>query len=267
MCFNTVIVNLKGKNDYRGLIKSLYYEFSHNKDGIFLYNSLTGNVVREVGTDEQYRKIIDDFDFSANENSLIHMHLRLATRGKVNRDNVHGWNYKLDGEEYLCSHNGSYNEYKYYTSSKRKHSKKYYEGEKDNTISGLGYYYSYYGSYSGGYLGDNSDSKEFFDKLFVALNKGDRIEKLIKDFYGVAFCTSANTILAITHDKSVKIAYLGDSLVLSNESLYTDLSYNADGYEFKVESPEMYNKMILIDIKKRKVKELYKFTYSGSWSE
>ena len=267
MCFNTVVINLKGKNDYRGLIKSLYYEFSHNKDGIFLYNSLTRNVVREVGTDEQYRKIIDNFDFNTNENTLIHMHLRLATRGKVNRDNVHGWNYKLDGEEYLCSHNGSYNEYKYYTSSKRKRSKKFYEGEEDNVISGLGYYYSYYGSYPGSYLGDNSDSKEFFDKLFVALNKGDKVEKLIKDFYGVAFCTSPNSILAISHDKSMKIAYLGDSLVLSNESLYTDLSYNADGYEFKVESPEIYNKMILIDIKKRQVKELYKFSYGWSWSE
>ena len=90
---------------------------------------------------------------------------------------------------------------------------------------------------------------------------------MIKYFYGVAFCTSPNTILAITHDKSMKIAYLGDTLILSNESLYTDLSYNAGDYEFKVESPEMYNKMILIDIKKRKVKELYRFTYSGSWSE
>ncbi len=65
----------------------------------------------------------------------------------------------------------------------------------------------------------------------------------------------------------LQIAYLGDTLVLSNESLYTDVSYNADGYEFKVESPEVYNKMILIDIRKRQVKELYKFTYSGSWLE
>jgi len=267
MCFNSVIVNLKGKNDYKGLVKSLYYEFSHNKDGIFLYNSLNGRIIREVGTDEDYRSIIDNFDFSTDTNSLIHMHLRLATRGKVNRDNVHGWNYKLDGEEYLCSHNGSYNEYKYYTSSKHKHSKKSYEGYKDDAIGSLVYYGGYPYSYYGSYLGDNSDSKEFFDKLFVALNKGDRIEKLIKDFYGVAFCTSANTILAISHDKSIKIAYLGDSLVLSNESLYTDLSYNADGYEFKIESPEVYNKMILIDIRKRKVKELYKFTYSGSWLE
>ena len=99
------------------------------------------------------------------------------------------------------------------------------------------------------------------------MNREGKIEKLIKDFYGVAFCTSANTILAISHDKSMKIAYLGDSLVLSNESLYTDLSYNAGDYEFKIESPEVYNKMILIDIRKRKVKELYKFTYRGSWLE
>ena len=264
MCFNMVIINLKGQNNYHNIIKYAYSEFSHNKDGIFLYNSYNNSIVREVGNDEQYRKIIDEFDFSTNENSLIHMHLRLATRGKVNKDNVHGWSYVMDGETFLCSHNGSYNEYKYYTSSKHKHSKKSYEGYKDDAIGSLVYYGGYPYSYYGSYLGDNSDSKEFFDKLFVALNKGDRIEKLIKDFYGVAFCTSPNTILAISNDKSIKIAYLGDTLILSNESLYTDLSYNADGYEFKVESPEVYNKMILIDIKKRKVKELYKFSYGWS---
>jgi len=267
MCFNVVILNLKGKNDYRGLIKSLYNEFNNNKDGIFLYNSFTQRVVREVGTHEDYIRIIDNFDFSTNENSLIHMHLRLATRGKVNRDNVHGWSYRLDGEEYLCSHNGSYNEYKYYTSTKHKGSKKLYEGEKHSTSLLAEYYASYQYSYYGNYLGDNSDSKEFFDKLFVMLNKEGKIEKLIKDFYGVAFCTSANKILAISHDKSMKLAYLGDSLILSNESLYTDLSYNANGYEFRIESPEIYNKMILIDIRKRQVKELYKFTYTGDWFE
>jgi len=267
MCFNVVILNLKGQNNYRDLIKSLYYEFSDNKDGIFLYNSLTGNVVREVGTDEMYRWIIDNFDFSTDANSLIHMHLRFATRGKVNRDNVHGWTYRLDDEEYLCSHNGSYNEYKYYVSTKHKRSKKYNEGEKGSITIDSMYYGSYPYSYYGSYLGDNSDSKEFFDKLFNVLNNGGKIGKLIKDFYGVAFCTSSNKILAISHDKSLKLAYLGDSLILSNESLYEDLSYNAGDYEFKVDSPEIYNRMILIDIRKKQVKELYKFTYTGDWFE
>ena len=263
MCFNVVILNLKRKNNYQDLIKSLYYEFSNNKDGLFLYNSLTGNIVREVGTDTDYIRVIDNFDFTTNQNSLIHMHLRLATRGKVNKENVHGWAYKFNNETFLCSHNGSYNEYRYYTSSKRKGIKKFYEGGEDSVIISSGYYGSYPYSYYGYHLGDNSDSKEFFDKLFVMLNEGMNIQKLIKDFYGVAFCTSENSILAISHDKSLKLAYLGDSLILSNESLYTDLSYNADGYEFKVESPEIYNKMIMIDIRKRQVKELYNFTYGG----
>jgi len=267
MCFNVVIVNLKGQNDYKELIRSLYNEFNNNKDGIFLYNSRSGNVVREVGTDQEYKWIIDNFDFSTDVNSLIHMHLRLATRGKVNKDNVHGWSYTWNGETFLCSHNGSYNEYKYSTSSKHKGSKKLYEGEKDIITISSAYYGSYPYYYYDSYLGDNSDSKEFFDKLFSILNSGGKIGKLIKNFYGVAFCTSTDKILAISHDKSIKLAYLGDSIVLSNESLYTDLSYNVDGYEFKVESPEVYNKMILIDIKKRQVKELYKFTYTGDWLE
>jgi len=225
MCFNVVILNLKGRNDYRELIKTLYDEFNSNKDGIFLYNSLTGDIIREVGTDKEYRWIIDNFNFSTDVNSLIHMHLRLATRGKVNKYNVHGWSYTWNNETFLCSHNGSYHNY----------------------------------------LGDNSDSKEFFDRLFVMLNEGMNIEDLIKDFYGVAFCTSTDKILAISYDKSIKLAYLGDSIVLSNESLYEDLSYNAGGYELKVDSPEIYNKMILIDIRKKQVKELYEFTYTGSW--
>jgi len=263
MCFNLVIINLKGQNNYQKIVEYAYDEFSHNKDGLFLYNSKTGNVVREVGTDTDYRKLIYNFDFTTGENSLIHMHLRLATRGKVNRDNVHGWSYTWNNETFLCSHNGSYNEYKYYTSTKHKHNKKLYEGEEISIILDSGYYGSYPYSYYANYLADNSDSKEFFDKLFVILNRGGEIESLIKDFYGVAFCTSPNSILAISRDKSIKLAYLGDSLILSNESLYTDLDYSVNGYKFRIESPEIYNKMILIDIRKRQVKELYKFTYSG----
>jgi len=232
-----------------------------------MYNSATNDIVREVGTNEEYRKIIDNFDFTTNENSLIHMHLRLATRGKVTKDNVHGWSYIWNGETFLCSHNGSYNEYKYSTSSKHKGSKKLYEEEEDIITISSAYYRSYWYPYYYNYLGDNSDSKEFFDKLFGILNNGGKIEKLIKNFYGVAFCTSTDKILAISYDKSIKLAYLGDSLILSNESLYTDLSYDADGYKFKIESPEIYNKMILIDIRKRQVKELYKFTYTGEWLE
>jgi len=265
MCFNTVIVNLKGQNDYRELIRSLYSEFSNNKDGIFLYNSYTGNVIREIGTDKEYRWIIDNFDFTTNANSLIHMHLRLATRGKVSKDNVHGWSYKWNGETFLCSHNGSYNEYKYSTSTKHKGNKKLYEGEKDSiTINSL-YYGSYPYYYYSNYLGDNSDSKEFFDKLFNILNEGEEIGNIIKDFYGVAFCTSKDKILAISYEKSIKLAYLGNSLILSNEALYTNVRYNVDGYKFRIESPEILDKIILIDIKKKEVEELYNLTYSGVW--
>ncbi len=60
MCFNMVIINLKGQNNYRNIIKYAYDEFSHNKDGLFLYNSFTNSIVREVGTDIEYRQIIDN---------------------------------------------------------------------------------------------------------------------------------------------------------------------------------------------------------------
>ena len=267
MCFNAVIVNLKGKNDYRDLVKSLYYEFSHNKDGIFLYNSSTGNVVREVGNDTDYRRIIDNFDFSTNENSLIHMHLRLATRGKVNRDNVHGWSYTFNNETFLCSHNGSYNEDKYIIPPKYKGN----EGEQKAVYENSPYSYTldswYYGSYYNRYLGDNSDSKEFFDKLFKKLQSEKKIDKLIRDLYGVAFCTSQNKILAISYKKSIKLQYHDNAIILSNEALYTDLVYNIYEYKFNIETPEIYNKMILIDIQKKEVKELYNFNHIEWWSK
>ncbi len=138
MCFNMVIINLKGQNNYRNIIKYAYDEFSHNKDGLFLYNSFTNSIVREVGTDIEYRQIIDNFDSTLDTNSLLHMHLRLATRGRVNRDNVHGWSYRLDDEEYLCSHNGSYNEDKYTLAPKYKSN----EGVQKTTYESTPYSYT-----------------------------------------------------------------------------------------------------------------------------
>ena len=267
MCFNMVIINLKGQNNYHNIIKYAYSEFSHNKDGIFLYNSYNNSIVREVGNDEQYRKIIDEFDFSTNENSLIHMHLRLATRGKVNKDNVHGWSYVMDGETFLCSHNGSYNENKYIISYKYKGN----EGERKTLYENVQYYYTldswYHGGYYDKYLGENSDSKEFFDKLFKKLQSEKKIDKLIRDFYGVAFCTSQNKVLAISYKKSIKLQYHSNAIILSNEALYTDLIYNVYGYKFNIETPEIYNKMILIDIEKKEVKELYNFNHIEWWSK
>jgi len=262
MCFNLVIINLKGQNNYQNLIKYTYNEFSHNKDGLFLYNSLTGNIVREVGTDESYRRIIDNFGFTTNENSLIHVHLRLATRGKVTKDNVHGWSYTWNNETFLCSHNGSYHDDKYIIPPKYKGN----EEEQKTTYDTMSYSYplgsEWYSESYYRYLGDNSDSKEFFDKLFQGIDKEKKIYKLIRDFYGVAFCTSQNKVLAISYKKSIKLQYYNNAIVLSNEVLYTDLTYNISGFKFKISTPEVYNKMILIDIKKREVKELYDFTYT-----
>ncbi len=143
------------------------------------------------------------------------------------------------------------------------------EGEQKTVYDTISYSYPlgsewYSGSYYR-YLGDNSDSKEFFDKLFQNMDKEKKINKLIRDFYGVAFCTSQNKVLAISYKKSIKLQYYNNAIVLSNESLYTDLTYNISGYKFKISTPEIYNKMILIDIQKKEVKELYDFTYSVVW--
>ncbi len=72
-------------------------------------------------------------------------------------------------------------------------------------------------------------------------------------------------MLAISYRKSIKLQYYNNAIVLSNEALYTDLTYNIGGYKFNIEIPEIYNKMILIDIKKKEVKELHNLAYSVVW--
>ncbi len=220
MCYNLIVINTDKKEKKRvgELLSYIFESFRYNHDGAFLFNSTNNQYVRTLDY-EEFKRVLSN---QVLGNGYIHMHLRLASHGSVNVDNIHGWQF----DNYYCSHNGSY-----------------FEG------------YTYYGLHYGYDNNNNTDSFQFFNKYKNEINKNKLSKIDLTGFFGVAFCTPKDNtnkrIVMISKNKSIKVYKFGSLLLFSNEPLdflYSPLKFA--GFEFNnVIKTEIENQIIVYDYK------------------
>jgi len=188
MCINVVAIG-KDRNEIRDVIEETFIaNKKSNDDGFFVGDIANNKFIRTLDEKEALKTI------KSLNSTYVHLHLRAATSGKVNVENVHGWRF----EDYLVSHNG------------------------------------YYGEKTYSKIDDNSDSFNMFNDIDYSTIDTiiQSINKIKYNIYGVIFMTSPSTIIAAGIDKAVRVYKTKDNLYLANTDL--DLTENFFGLSFDV---------------------------------
>jgi len=200
MCFNIVIINVYKKTPKDNVIDKILsvidYEAQLNHHGYSIhYVSYDREYVLRT---LDYKKFREELEKLLNTPfRLIHIHLRLASAGSIDEQNVHMW--KVG--DYRVSHNGHVSSYGY-----RYH---YRIGESIQLIS----------------LAGDSDTKKLvddpeFQKHLIEHN----LEKLgvllmNKGFWGVMFASSPDNLIMISKEKSIKVYYYKGLLMFVNDDV------------------------------------------------
>jgi len=200
MCFNIVLINVYKKTPKDNVIDKILsvidYEAQLNHHGYSIhYVSYDREYVLRT---LDYKKFRDELEKLLNTPfRLIHIHLRLASAGSIDEQNVHMW--KIGS--YRVSHNGHVTAYGY-----RYH---YRMGESIQFIS----------------LTGDSDTKKLvddpeFQKHLIEHNL-EKLGTLLvnKGFWGVMFASSPNNLIMISKDKSIKVYYYKGLLMFVNDDI------------------------------------------------
>jgi len=184
--------------------------------------------------------------------SIIHIHLRYASSGVINIDNVHMWRIANNDNYYYVSHNGYV--HKYSRSRYVIENGKVYIIVNDSNI------------YSDTYELVNNNA-EFRELIFKENFK--RLSRLLDDveFHGVMFLTNPSDLIVIAIGKEVYIYDYGNVLIMSNSDFTEMLSewfgkYRKYGFVFnrKIPHTTLNNVIFKYDVEKMKIKKIYRIS-------
>jgi len=165
MCFNMILYCPFPCRIEDGAIEIAVKKLAYNDDGFLVYATRGRKVIRYVRT-LSIRQALATL-VTLPPFTLLHIHFRAATSGRIDVDNVHGW--KIG--EFVVSHNGSVIEY-------------LHSGVKSDSRMLV------------------EDDVEF--RKAVLGRKWEDVAKIVEDrrFYGVMFLTSPTEVYVIARCKS-----------------------------------------------------------------
>ncbi len=195
MCFNVVCIALK-KNKYINvpeLYQKVKYHSIINNDGfsIHVVNSSNNEFILRTTELDEFENYIENFVKIMRKVKLVHVHFRKATSGAVTPENAHMFPVTTTKRVFRLSHNG-------FVSGFEKNNEK-----SDTRIM--------------------SEDPQFSSAIEYLIEKQNprKLVKYIKtrDFYGIAFLTSPDTVIAISRNKDMHIYYDRSILCMSNSLL------------------------------------------------
>jgi hypothetical protein len=190
MCFNVVVISRKPKKTFSaGTVLEIVKGQSYvNNDGFSAHAvDVSGqeHVIRTLSFGEFTEKLRE-----LRRLKMLHVHFRAASCGAVTVENVHMFPVEVAGTVYRLSHNGHVGKF---TTPGR--------GGCDTKSDTL-------------MMSEDEDFVRALEKL-IARGSPKKLIKYLKkaDFYGVAFITSSDRVIAVSRKKPIHIYYEDNGLL------------------------------------------------------
>jgi len=233
MCFNMVVFNPSGRKLPEVLVEVVKDQMRVNRHG-FSFHAVIGGDDLVLRTLNQGKFLNELKNVTEKSPRLLHTHLRLASAGAVNDENIHMWRVG----RYHISHNGSVALFAQYPSELYLYHLHQTGPVKSDTLQLI-------------------ESPEFVEALNLLDSKPKELWKVLKKygFYGVMFMTSKDGVIAVSVNKPMYIYATKHLLFFVNEPIEFVKPVKRFGFRLSLDTvpyTSYRNVIIRYDIRKMK---------------